>query len=744
MKRGIAPDRGPRGHLLLCAAAAFALTTGEAIAADGGARAGGGSPEVVFLAQLVVLMLVGRLLGEVMIRIGQPSVMGQLLAGVLLGPSVLGLIWPQLQHVLFPAVKEQKAMLDAVSQFGILLLLLLTGMETDLALVRRVGRAAITVSIAGVAVPFACGLGLGFLMPDTLLPDPGKRLLTALFLGTALSISSIKIVAATLRELGFARRDLGQVIVSSAILEDTIGWVIIAITFSLAEAGSIDVAGVSKSVIGTAVFMVASFTIGRRVVFDLIRWTNDNFESEFAVITAILVIMGVMALTTQLIGVHTVLGAFVAGVLIGQSPILTGHIDEQLRGLITAFFMPVFFGVAGLSADLTILTDWRLLLMALALIAIASVGKFAGAFVGGELGGLTRREAFALACGMNARGSTEVIVATIGLSLGALTQDLFTMIVAMAVTTTLAMPPMLRFALKRVPMRRAERERLEREEVEAKSFVSDLERLLVAADDSANGRLAAHLAGLLAGARGLPITIVPRAGDGRAAEETARAAAEASRAQIEDGNAARIDLSIRKPESSGKDVLADEAEKGYDLLIVGIEDTRAKGGTFHQDATDIAAGFEGPLVMVVAGGEHLRSPAQGPSRILVPVSGTDVSRRAADVAIALARSRGGSITFLYVAGTAGTRARSARTASTRREQRAVLDDIVENARRHAVTARAVVHSDVAPVGAILMEAKTHDLIVIGASRRPGERLFLGETAAAVLEHAEGSVMFLAS
>jgi Kef-type K+ transport system membrane component KefB/nucleotide-binding universal stress UspA family protein len=744
MKRGIAPDRAPRGHLLLCAAAAFALTTGEAIAADGGARAGGGSPEVVFLAQLVVLMLVGRLLGEVMIRIGQPSVMGQLLAGVLLGPSVLGLIWPQLQHVLFPAVKEQKAMLDAVSQFGILLLLLLTGMETDLALVRRVGRAAITVSIAGVAVPFACGLGLGFLMPDTLLPDPGKRLLTALFLGTALSISSIKIVAATLRELGFARRDLGQVIVSSAILEDTIGWVIIAITFSLAEAGSIDVAGVSKSVIGTAVFMVASFTIGRRVVFDLIRWTNDNFESEFAVITAILVIMGVMALTTQLIGVHTVLGAFVAGVLIGQSPILTGHIDEQLRGLITAFFMPVFFGVAGLSADLTILTDWRLLLMALALIAIASVGKFAGAFVGGELGGLTRREAFALACGMNARGSTEVIVATIGLSLGALTQDLFTMIVAMAVTTTLAMPPMLRFALKRVPMRRAERERLEREEVEAKSFVSDLERLLVAADDSANGRLAAHLAGLLAGARGLPITIVPRAGDGRAAEETARAAAEASRAQIEDGNAARIDLSIRKPESSGKDVLADEAEKGYDLLIVGIEDTRAKGGTFHQDATDIAAGFEGPLVMVVAGGEHLRSPAQGPSRILVPVSGTDVSRRAADVAIALARSRGGSITFLYVAGTAGTRARSARTASTRREQRAVLDDIVENARRHAVTARAVVHSDVAPVGAILMEAKTHDLIVIGASRRPGERLFLGETAAAVLEHAEGSVMFLAS
>src|SRR5262249_10231557 len=156
-------------------------------------------------------------------------------------------------------------------------------------------------------------------------------------------------------------------------------------------------------------------------------------DSEFPVITAILVIMGVMALTTHLIGVHTVLGAFVAGVLIGESPILTKHIDEQLRGLIVAFFMPVFFGVAGLSADLTILKDPHLLLMALGLIAVASIGKFAGAFVGGEIRGLTRREAFALACGMNARGSTEVIVATIGLSLGALSQDLFTMIVAMAV-----------------------------------------------------------------------------------------------------------------------------------------------------------------------------------------------------------------------------------------------------------------------------------------------------------------------
>src|SRR5262245_10283407 len=146
--------------------------------------------------------------------------------------------------------------------------------------------------------------------------------------------------------------------------------------------------------------------------------------------------------------------------------------------------------------------------MTLGLIAIASFGKFAGAFIGGEIGGLTRREAFALACGMNARGSTEVIVATIGLSMGALSQSLFTMIVAMALVTTMAMPPMLRWALARVQMGKAERERLERARFAAKGFAAHPERLLLTVDDGSNGQLASRLAGLLAGTRGIPITVL--------------------------------------------------------------------------------------------------------------------------------------------------------------------------------------------------------------------------------------------
>ena len=215
-----------------------------------------------------------------------------------------------------------------------------------------------------------------------------------------------------------------------------------------------------------------------------------------------------MALTTHALGVQTVLGAFVAGVLIGESPILTKHIAGQLRGMVASFFAPVFFAHAGLNANLAVLQDRTVAALAVGVILIASLGKFGGALIGGAIARLSWAESVALAIGMNARGSTEVIVAAIGLSLGALTQNLYTMIVTMAVVTTCAMPPTLRWALARIPFRPGERERLEREAFEAKGFVANMERLLVAASDGANGRFASRLAGLLAGSLGQPVTML--------------------------------------------------------------------------------------------------------------------------------------------------------------------------------------------------------------------------------------------
>ncbi len=486
-------------------AAGLILVPLAGYAAEGRSHA---ASEIVFISEILALVVCGRLMGELMQRIGQPAVMGQIIVGILLGPSVLGVVWPAGEQMLFPAAIEQRAMMDAVAQLGILLLLLLTGMETDLSVVRRSRRAAFSVSICGIVFPFLCGFVLGELLPETMLPDPGKRLITTLFLGVALSISSVKIVAMVVREVGFLRRTIGQVIVAASIIDDTIGWIIMSVVFGLALHGNIDLWALARSLIGTAVFLVISFTIGRQLVFWLIRWANDRFVSELPVITTILAITAVMALITNAIGVHTVLGAFVAGILIGQSPILTSHIDEQVRGLIIALFMPVFFGLAGLTTNLGVLANTDLFLLTIGLIAIATLGKFSGAFLGGRLGGMTWAESTALGCGMNARGSTEVIVATIGLSMGVLDQDLFTTIVAMAVVTTMAMPPMLRWALGRLPITAEEAERLKREEFEATGFVPQIERMLVAVDASPSGQFALRLAGLLAGARHMATTVL--------------------------------------------------------------------------------------------------------------------------------------------------------------------------------------------------------------------------------------------
>ena len=746
----------------LCLLASAALAAAQKHA-GGGSNAGnglGGTDEVILAAQVVLLLFVGRGLGEIMQRFGQPAVIGNLLAGLILGPSLFGWVWPQAHDLIFPGDPKIKSLITGISDMGVMMLLLLTGMETDLKLVRKVGVPAIAVTAAGVAVPFACGFAAAWFLPESILPTQGTRLVAALFLGTALSISSIKIVAMVVREMNFMRRNLGQIIVASAIMEDTTGWVIVSITLGIAGAGGFALGGLAKTVIGTAVFLGLSYTIGRKLVFWLIRWVNDNFFSEYAVVTAILIVMLLMALITQAIGVNTVLGAFVAGVLVGESPILSQQIQDQLRGFITAFMMPIFFGISGLSADLTILKDPNLALLTAGLVAIASIGKFAGAFTGGMVSGLTVSESTALGCGMNARGSTEVIVASIGLTMGVLTQNLYTMIVTMAVITTMAMPPMLRWGLRRLPMRQDEKERLEKEDLDAKGFVSQFERLLVTADESTSGKFAAQLAGFIAGQRGMPVTVVqlenkkPKSAEEKIEaplkEVTTDSAKEGHRAAKEEqgeDKPEKVEVSARV-ETKSSDALKKEGEKGYDMLFLGLEKMHEKDGGFTAAVDKAVRDFDGALALVMASDGDSDVLDAKDFSILVPVNGTEASRNGAEVAFALSSSRKSKITALHVAERAASNgAKRGRSSGGRRNEKAVLEDATRLAKRYGYERiKTAVHVDMVPEEAILREAETGgaNLIVIGASRRVGDHLFLGQTVACTLKNWKGAIVLVVS
>jgi len=703
----------------------------------------------IYITELVLLLLTGRLLGEAMSRLGQPALFGQLLAGVILGPSVFGALLPELRQLIFPDTPTFKHMTTALSEIGVMLLLLLTGMETDLSLMKRRRRAMISSSLAGITVPFLCGVALAYALPASLIPRADARLVTALFLGTALSISSVKIVAMTLMEIGVIRRDIGQLILSAAILDDTLAWIIIAVISSIAMNGMVSIAGIGTSLVGVAVFLAFSLTIGRRLVAALILLVNDHMKIEVPVLTAILVVMFVTALMTDLIGVHTALGAFVAGLLVGQSPILRRNIEHELRGFIFAFFSPVFFAVAGLGMDLRTLMEPTLLVFTAAIILAASVGKFSGALVGGWLGGLTTRESLAMATGLNARGATEVIIATIGLTLGALSHELYTMIVAMAVLTTMAMPPTLRWAMARVPLRDEEVRRLEKEEAEHEQSLPNMERVLVYVDDSPNGRLAARLAVLFAARRKMLTTIlevhkkVPEHAAGL--ERVVEAAHAVAEKPSEKSNTAQPLVTTRSADN--EEALRRELRRGYDIVFAGL-DQPVVGDSRHFDPRlrTLVTAFKGPVAVAVHGkidATGAAKPAEVPLDILLPTSGTAEARLATEVALAFAGASKGQVTALHV-----FQPRDDLALLRGRDRRPGISLLVDARRlgKHGgVPVKGVTATNDHPDREISRALKggVFNLVVLGTSLRQGETKFLGSRMASLLGRIQTPALVIA-
>jgi nucleotide-binding universal stress UspA family protein len=364
---------------------------------------------------------------------------------------------------------------------------------------------------------------------------------------------------------------------------------------------------------------------------------------------------------------------------------------------------------------------------------------------------------------MNARGSTEVIIASFGLSMGALSQNLFTSIVTMAVVTTMVMPPMLRWSVARLPVRPEEKERLEREDLEERGFVSHLERLLVAVDSSGSGRLASRLVGLLAGVRQIPTTVLQfdyateqaLPGSEVQAQRTETVLTEAAESGGEaadaPGESHAPDITMRVAESAAtEEAIGEEAEKGYGLMFIGREPA-SEGSRFTEQITRSAVSFGGPIVITIARGVHTNENHNGPLTILVPVTGTPISRQGAELAVALAQGSRGSVTALHVAG-ASTRERPrwdvrlGAALAPDSSADATIQDVIELGKAYGVDVKGTIRSRRTAENAIIREIRGggYDLLVMGVSPRPGEQLFFGEVPADLLERSPCSLVFVAS
>ncbi|MGE5827025.1 MAG: cation:proton antiporter [Micromonosporaceae bacterium] len=410
---------------------------------------------LVLLLQLGVLLGLALLLGRLAVRLRMPAIVGELTAGVLVGPSLLAHAAPGLSAWLFPHDPAQQHLLDAVGLFGVLLLVGITGMHIDLDLVRRKGVTAAWVSAGGLIVPLAAGVGLGFLLPTSIAGD--GRLVFALFMGVAMCVSAIPVISKILLEMRLLHRNIGQLIVSAAAVDDIAGWLMLSIVSAMATNGLRTGQVVLSVVYLVGVVAIAAF-VGRPVVRNVLQFAGRSPDPGVRISAAVAMLL-LFAAGTHALGMEPIIGTFLGGILIGASGLLDLEWLTPLRTLTLSVLAPIFFATAGLRMDLTALARPAVLLSAIGVLVVAVVGKFVGAYIGARATRLHHWEGIALGAGLNARGIIEVIVAMVGLRLGILGTEAYTIIVLIAVVTSLMAPPILRYALRRIPVTAEEQER---------------------------------------------------------------------------------------------------------------------------------------------------------------------------------------------------------------------------------------------------------------------------------------------
>jgi Kef-type K+ transport system membrane component KefB/nucleotide-binding universal stress UspA family protein len=602
-----------------------------------------GHAVLLLLLQLALLLLVARLGAELSRRCGLPAVIGELAAGLLLGPSVFGHFAPGAFAALFPPDAAQFHLLEVVGTLGMVLLLLLTGLETDIRLVRNLGRAALLASVAGMVVPFAMGFGLGMVTPERYLTAPEGRVLFSLFLATALSISAMPVIAKILMDLDLTRRNLGLVILSAGVVDDTTGWLILSLIAGAVSHGSIRLNELARTLTATALFLVAVAAILYPVLRVVVRLFSQRFRSPDSELVLIVVVTLGCAAATEAIGIHAVFGAFVAGVVLRQVPALQRDTIHRLEGFILAVLGPIFFGIVGLRVDLWALQGGGAMLAVV--LAVACLGKLVGCMTGGLLSGMHFWEALSLSVAMNARGAMELVVAMIGLSLGILTQEMFSIIVVVALVTSFMAPLLLRLTMRRVRMTQEEAQRMLAERSKG-VFDPDRLTILVPTAGGPNALGAARLAFGLAQRSANRVRLLfidPQATFWDRVRRLFRA--DLAGKGLEGHMQALTALAGEKPpevhRSAGRDVagtICEEGRHGYDLIVMGASQRGPLlGGRILEE---VVAGAPCHVAII-----RTARPDVAFRRLLVPVDGSAVSRVAAELAVRHAEVTGASLTL---------------------------------------------------------------------------------------------------
>lgn len=668
-------------------------------------------PLSLLFIQVTLIVALGRFLGMLMARIHQPQVIGEMLAGILLGPSLLGWVAPDVYGALFP--KTTWPFLEILSQVGVVFFLFLVGLELDPKLVLARGRAAVVISGTSIVVPFLLGAGLTVLLYPALFASlPGVRATAvALFMGAAMSITAFPVLARILTERNLHRTNVGAVAITCAAVDDATAWCMLAGVVAIATVRDVQTA--IWTVIFSAVYVVVMFFVVRPFLRRLEVVYERQGRLSQPVVSIIFMLVLISAYTTEVIGIHALFGAFLMGCIMPKGTQFVRHLSEKLEDYTVVFLLPIFFAFAGLKTQIGLLNSGTMWLYTGLIILVATAGKFGGSSIAARACGMPWREASAIGILMNTRGLMELVILTEGLRLGVITPAVYAMMVIMALVTTAMTTPILHWVY---PLRLfgASREQAAHPEV-AVAQAPGLKILIPVSLPKSGGPLV-QIADTLIGTKKEDSRLYALHLKPPADHEAYRTGLDEA-TQTHDESLAPLlaqargrAIPVEQISFVSRDVAGDIAEvarlNSVDLVLLGyhkpVIGKTILGGTVHrvlqQTDADVA-------VFVDRGFRAAR-------RILVPYLGSEHDRLAMQLAARMARNIDAQVTVLHVVPPmrAGSGAEMGAKAAVERV-------FTEPGAKLPVTFRVV--EDESPVGVVLHQAQNHDLVIIGVAEEWG-------------------------
>ena len=408
----------------------------------------------IFLLEIGLLLGLARFLGEIARRYGQPMVVGEIFAGIVLGPTVFGTVAPEFQRTLFPSSDAVIITMDGLTTVAVVLLLLVAGIEINLPSVWRQRKTAFLVSALGMVLPFSIGYAVAWQFSGFFGIEPGgDKVVFALFIGTALSISALPVIAKTLMDMNLLKSDMGMLVMASAALNDIIGWIIFSIIISLLSGVNGHGRHPAVTIVYVAVFVGFMLSVVRWLFNRVLPWLERRTVWPAGVLGFVFACTMFASSVTEWLGVHAVFGAFLVGIAAGDGHYLSERAKDAIEQFTTNIFAPLFFATIGLRIDFAAHFDGMLVL---AVFVLASIGKIIGCSIGAYWSDYSPRESLAIGFGMNARGAMEIILGLLALEFGLIGERLFVALVIMAIgTTMISGPAMAWFIREKKPLRLA-------------------------------------------------------------------------------------------------------------------------------------------------------------------------------------------------------------------------------------------------------------------------------------------------